>query len=50
MMPPSDRQPPDLPVRCSYCMPAKVFDHSHVFLRKYQLLRLTELDRIIAAP
>jgi cyclic pyranopterin phosphate synthase len=64
-MPPSDRQPLDLlgrPVRdlrisltdrcnlrCTYCMPAEVFDHRHVFLRKDQLLRLTELDRIIGA-
>lgn len=36
-------------LRCTYCMPAEVFDHSHVFLRKDQLLRLTELDRIIGA-
>jgi cyclic pyranopterin phosphate synthase len=30
-------------------MPAEVFDKDHVFLRKDQLLRLTELDRIIGA-
>jgi cyclic pyranopterin phosphate synthase len=30
-------------------MPAEVFDKDHVFLRKEQLLRLTELDRIIGA-
>ena len=36
-------------LRCTYCMPAEVFDHGHVFLRKDQLLRLTELDRIIGA-
>ncbi len=36
-------------LRCTYCMPAEVFDKDHVFLRKEQLLRLTELDRIIGA-
>ncbi len=36
-------------LRCTYCMPAEVFDKGHVFLRKEQLLRLTELDRIIGA-
>lgn len=36
-------------LRCTYCMPAEVFDQSHVFLRKDQLMRLTELDRIIGA-
>jgi cyclic pyranopterin phosphate synthase len=36
-------------LRCTYCMPAEVFDHNHVFLRKDQLLRLPELDRIIGA-
>jgi cyclic pyranopterin phosphate synthase len=30
-------------------MPAEVFDHGHVFLHRNQLLRLTELDRIIGA-
>ena len=36
-------------LRCTYCMPAEVFDAGHTFLRKDQLLRLTELDRIIQA-
>lgn len=36
-------------LRCTYCMPAEVFDQSHIFLRRDQLLRLTELDRIIGA-
>ena len=36
-------------LRCTYCMPAEVFDHNHVFLRQDQLLRLTELGRIIGA-
>jgi len=36
-------------LRCTYCMPAEVFDAGHEFLRKDQLLRLTELDRIIQA-
>lgn len=36
-------------LRCTYCMPAEVFGRSHVFLRQDQLLRLTELDRIIGA-
>ncbi len=36
-------------LRCTYCMPAEVFDHGHTFLRKDQLMRLSELDRIIGA-
>jgi len=36
-------------LRCTYCMPAEVFDHGHTFLRKDQLMRLNELDRIIGA-
>ena len=36
-------------LRCTYCMPAEVFDHGHAFLRKDQLMRLSELDRIIGA-
>jgi cyclic pyranopterin phosphate synthase len=36
-------------LRCTYCMPAEVFDKGHEFLRREQLLRLTELDRIIGA-
>jgi len=36
-------------LRCTYCMPAEVFDGGHAFLRKDQLLRLGELDRIIGA-
>lgn len=36
-------------MRCTYCMPAEVFDANHNFLRKDQLLRLTELERIVGA-
>ncbi len=36
-------------LRCTYCMPAEVFDRNHAFLRPEQLLSLTELDQIIGA-
>lgn len=36
-------------LRCTYCMPAEVFNQDHVFLRKDELIRLSELDRIIGA-
>lgn len=36
-------------MRCTYCMPAEVFDNKHVFLHKEQLLRLAELQRIVGA-
>ena len=36
-------------LRCTYCMPAEVFDGGHAFLRKDQLLRRGELDRLIGA-
>jgi cyclic pyranopterin phosphate synthase len=36
-------------LRCSYCMPAEVFDGGYDFLTKSQLVRFRELDRIVAA-
>ncbi|MFZ0616222.1 MAG: GTP 3',8-cyclase MoaA [Chthoniobacterales bacterium] len=36
-------------LRCTYCMPAEVFGNDHAFLRKEELISLTELDRIIGA-
>lgn len=36
-------------LRCTYCMPAEIFDQEHAFLQKDQLIRLEELERIIGA-
>lgn len=36
-------------LRCSYCMPAEVFDRGYTFLKKDQLVRFRELDRIVLA-
>jgi GTP 3',8-cyclase len=36
-------------LRCTYCMPAEVFNGDHAFLQKEQLVRMAELDRIIGA-
>ena len=36
-------------LRCTYCMPAEIFDQEHAFLQKDQLIRLEELERLIGA-
>ncbi|MFM8716007.1 MAG: radical SAM protein, partial [Spartobacteria bacterium] len=36
-------------LRCTYCMPAEIFDQEHAFLQKGQLIRLEELERLIGA-
>jgi GTP 3',8-cyclase len=35
--------------RCPYCMPAEIFGPGHAFLRDPQLMKLTELTRIVRA-
>lgn len=36
-------------LRCCYCMPAEVFDAGYRFLKKEELIRFRELDRVVAA-
>ena len=36
-------------LRCTYCMPAEIFDQEHAFLQKNKLIQLEELERLIGA-
>ena len=36
-------------LRCTYCMPREIFGSSHVFLKKSQWLKFSELDELVEA-